>query len=226
MDLQKFLEEFHDHLAPRLDTYEQAIYLYVFRHGRLRGSEEVTIGFKSARKRIARGIGKNGTPPSEHVVYEKLRSLAGKGCLQIVRSEQDGTRIRLHLPAEIPGLVPGAPVPPVQHLEDLDFFAVEVNRLAILERDQRKCFYCLRSLDAENYVIEHVVSRPKGSNGYQNVVAACRGCNNRKGKLSAEDFVRVLYREGYLKDGELELRLTAIRRLIAGELKPSMPRMP
>jgi hypothetical protein len=27
-----FLIEFRDHLAPRLDVYEQAIYLYVARH--------------------------------------------------------------------------------------------------------------------------------------------------------------------------------------------------
>ena len=28
MDVEQFLIEFQDHLAPRLDTYEQAIYLW------------------------------------------------------------------------------------------------------------------------------------------------------------------------------------------------------
>ena len=30
MGIQQFLVEFQDFLAPRLDTYEQAIYLYIF----------------------------------------------------------------------------------------------------------------------------------------------------------------------------------------------------
>lgn len=43
MDAKIVVEEFQDYLAPKLDTYEQAIYLYVFRHGRLQGKSEVTI---------------------------------------------------------------------------------------------------------------------------------------------------------------------------------------
>lgn len=77
MDLRRFIEEFQDYLAPQLDTYEQAVYLYLFRHSRLLGLDEVTIGFKSAGKKMAFGIGKKGTPISEHVIYEKLRSLMG-----------------------------------------------------------------------------------------------------------------------------------------------------
>jgi hypothetical protein len=57
MDAKATLEEFLDFLAPKLDVYEQAIYLYILRHGRLQGREEVTIGFKSARLRMALGIG-------------------------------------------------------------------------------------------------------------------------------------------------------------------------
>ena len=41
MDADRFLKEFHDFLAPRLDTYEQAIYLYAVRHSRLVGEREV-----------------------------------------------------------------------------------------------------------------------------------------------------------------------------------------
>ena len=36
MDLHEFIANFHDFLAPKLDSYEQAIYLYVFRHSKLR----------------------------------------------------------------------------------------------------------------------------------------------------------------------------------------------
>jgi hypothetical protein len=75
VDAKTFLEEFQDHLAGKLDTYEQALYLYCVRRSRLMGQLEAVIGFKSARRTLAFGIGKAGTPMSEAVCYEKLRSL-------------------------------------------------------------------------------------------------------------------------------------------------------
>ena len=93
------------------------------------------------------------------------------------------------------------------------------NRERILAREGGRCFYCLRQLTKENHVIEHVVSRPVGSNGYRNLVAACRECNNRK-KSSADDWLRTLYREGFLDAAEFEERQSHLERLRAGELKP------
>ena len=90
MDAKQILEQFHDYLAPKLDTYEQAIYLYVLRHSRLQGGDEVVVGFKSARRRIALGIGEKGKPMAEGTCYDKLRSLQSKGCIQVVSSERDG----------------------------------------------------------------------------------------------------------------------------------------
>ena len=46
MDTTEFLMQFQDHVAPRLDTYEQVIYLYVVRHSRLVGRDDVVIGFQ------------------------------------------------------------------------------------------------------------------------------------------------------------------------------------
>ena len=66
MDVVAFMTDFQDYLAPRLDTYEQAIYLYVFRHSRLIGADEVVLGFKSVRNRMATGIGEKGKPMAEN----------------------------------------------------------------------------------------------------------------------------------------------------------------
>jgi hypothetical protein len=52
------------------------------------------------------------------------------------------------------------------------------------------------------------------------VVAACRECNNRKNNSTAEDYVRVLYRESFLSAAELQDRLLMLGRLKNGELKP------
>jgi 5-methylcytosine-specific restriction endonuclease McrA len=102
----------------------------------------------------------------------------------------------------------------------MDFFDVAENRRLIFEREDGHCFYCLREINAENYVLEHVVSRPNGTNGYRNIVAACGQCNNRKGSTAAEDFLRTLYRENSLSAEELEGRISHLERLRGGESRP------
>jgi 5-methylcytosine-specific restriction endonuclease McrA len=220
VDLTRIFEHFEDHLAPLLDTYEQAVYLYVLRHSRLVGLAEVTIGFKSARKKMAFGIGEAGKPMSEGTCYEKLRSLAKKGCLDILSTERAGTRVRLRLPDEIAGVVPTEATPLTCDPEAFDFFSTLQNRVLLLEREGHRCFYCLRELDSQNHVVEHVRSRPIGNNGYRNVVAACIQCNNRKGATAAEDYIRALYRDGFLNEGEFKQRLAMLTKLAEGGLKP------
>jgi hypothetical protein len=158
----EFFQQFQDYLAPKLDTYEQAIYLYVFRHSRFVGKDEAVIGFKSARARMAAGIGTDGTPMSEGSAYKKLSSLQAKGCIRIVQTEHKGSRIRLNLPKEIEGVVPSAQSSPVElDLETIDFFNDPEKRLAILKRENFRCFYTLRKLDQNSFVVDHVMSRPK-----------------------------------------------------------------
>jgi hypothetical protein len=183
---------------------------------------EVTIGFKSARRRMARGVGQAGSLMSEGTCYEKLRSLEAKGCVVLLGTEHGGTKIRLNLPAEIIGVVPLELEHSALDLDEMDFFAIPENRLLIFQRESGKCFYCLRKIDATNFVVEHVVSRPEGNNNYKNVVAACRQCNNRKGRTLAEDYLRTLYRDSFLTAEELEGRLSRLQRLQAGELKPNI----
>jgi hypothetical protein len=222
INLEEFFVQFQDYLAPKLDTYEQAIYLYIFRKSRLIGLDEVTIGFKTARSRLATGIGEKGKPMSESSCYSRLSSLEEKGCIKITRTNHAGRLLRLNLPSEIPGLIP----PPIQErmvdVEAMDFFSDPMNRLLILKREDYKCFYTLQKLDKENFIVEHVVSRPAGSNSYRNCVAASREANNKKGSTSAEDFIRRLFREGYLSELEFEGRLRALVQLKNGELRPPL----
>lgn len=223
--MEKFAQifaEYQDNLAPKLDVYEQAVYLYILRHTEIESKRETVIGFKSARKKLGFGIGKAGSPPSEGVIYEKLKSLETKGCVSLLGSERSGTRIRIFLPREIHGLIVDAPPVPRITLEDMDFFTSTENRKLILERENWKCFYCLIELDENNHVIEHVVSRPKGNNSFRNVVASCRRCNNRKSETLAIDFLRGLYREGLLSAEDLETRVAYLERLNSGELRPTL----
>jgi hypothetical protein len=222
MDLKAFITEFQDFLAPKLDTYEQAIYLYIFRHTRLLDLTEATVGFKSARSRMACGVGEKGKPMSENTAYQKLSSLQEKGAIKILRTEHTGRLIKLNLSSEIPGLIPDPVAVKELDLEEMDFFEVPENRQMILERENRHCFYTLRPIDEKNFVVEHIVSRPTGDNSYRNVVAASREANNRKGSMSAEDFLRKLFRDGFLNEAEFEGRIKTLSLIKAGEIKPKV----
>lgn len=58
-EVAQIFAQYQDHLAPRLVVYEQAIYLYVLGQTIVEGKREATIGFKSARKKFAFGIGRH-----------------------------------------------------------------------------------------------------------------------------------------------------------------------
>lgn len=78
-------------------------------------------------------------------------------------TERAGTRFRVPLPSEIAGLIPPARAAQEVGIEEMDFFDVPANRRAILQREGGRCFYCLRAVDDQNHVVEHVVSRQTGS---------------------------------------------------------------
>jgi len=220
MDAKQTLEEVVDHLLPRLDTYEAAIYLYALRHGPLQGAPELVIGFKSARREMAFGIGERGKPMSEGTCYKKLGTLADKGRVRVLSSERAGTRIRVLLPAEIDGVIPVTNASETIDWESVDFFAAPEHRALIVAREAGRCFYCRATISDANYVIEHIVSHPDGDGSYRNVVAACRRCNNRKSGTQADDFLRTLFREGFLSDTDLKERLSALEAVTTGRLRP------
>ncbi|MHC4083099.1 MAG: HNH endonuclease [Planctomycetota bacterium] len=220
VDAKTALEHFQDYLAPKLDVYEQAVYLYILRHTRLMGRPTVTVELKSARHKIARGLGKKAAPIAVRTCLEKLRSLDAKGCIKLVEEREDAPGVQVLVPSEIPGLISrgGRPKPP--DLEEMDFFNVAANRRLILEREDGRCFYCLKKINDSSAVFDHVARKSMGDETYRNVVASCRRCNNRKGESGGEDLLRVLFREGFITSGLLADRLAAIDKLRAGELRP------
>ncbi len=215
LDARTALEQFHDYLAPKLDVYEQAVYLYILRHSRLVGKPELTVELKSAAGRIAGG----GRAMAARTCLRKLQSLDAKGCIKLVARDEEAPDVRVFLPSEIPGLIedrgPGQP-----DIESLDFFDVTAHRRLIQEREGGRCFYCRKKINETSVAFDHVSPRPPGNNSYRNVVAACRRCNNRKGDSAGEDLLRVLYREGAVTSDLLADRLSALQELREGKLRP------
>lgn len=61
---------------------------------------------------------------------------------------------------------------------------VPLNRRAVFARDSGRCQYCGKG--AEN--LDHVFPRSRGgAHAWENVVAACRRCNTRKGSRAPEE---------------------------------------
>ena len=76
------LQVFSDHVAPNLDVYEQAIFVYLFRHSYLEGSDKITIGLKSARTKMGFGAGESCRAMSESTLTKKFQSLEDKGLIK------------------------------------------------------------------------------------------------------------------------------------------------
>jgi 5-methylcytosine-specific restriction endonuclease McrA len=87
-------------------------------------------------------------------------------------------------------------------------------RRKIFRRDGGRCFYCLRVFGADDWTLDHVVSRAAGgTDDESNAVAACAECNVDKGTMRADDFLRALFRRQRLTSAELHGRLRALRTL-------------
>ena len=56
-----------------------------------------------------------------------------------------------------------------------------VSRKSVMMRDRFTCQYCHRQFDAKKLTLDHVIPRSRGGGStWENLVAACYACNNRK----------------------------------------------
>lgn len=59
----------------------------------------------------------------------------------------------------------------------------------LLEKHGRKCFYCDK--EVSNFEVEHMLPKVKGgSNSIDNLTLSCHSCNQKKGTLTAEEFIK------------------------------------
>lgn len=59
----------------------------------------------------------------------------------------------------------------------------------LLEKHRRKCFYCGKTVS--DFEVEHMLPKSKGgSNRIDNLTLSCHDCNEKKGTLTAEEFIR------------------------------------
>ena len=64
---------------------------------------------------------------------------------------------------------------------DEKFFTLPCTRKNILVRDENRCQYCAIYFREADLTIDHVIPKSKGGNSsWNNVVAACKPCNQQK----------------------------------------------
>ncbi len=63
-----------------------------------------------------------------------------------------------------------------------------LSRKNILMRDRYTCQYCMRTMPSAEMTLDHVIPRSRaGETTWENLVACCHVCNNRKGSRTPEE---------------------------------------
>lgn len=220
IDIEETLKEIQDKVVPHLDSYEQAIYHYIFRHTFLEGCEDTLFSTRNAE--IGFGSGDSTKKPSWKTRSTKLKSLEAKGFAKIIERSNKGMRVKVFLPSELPFLqVPPQNIEEID-LDDLDFYKDRRLLEPILEREGHRCFYTGKKITPENCYLDHVIPQSKGgNNSYRNVVATSFDANSLKNDRDALDFARFLYREELISAEEFSKLREKIQKLQEGALVPS-----
>ena len=214
VDASLIYKQCEDYLFPTLkfSVRERVLYYHLLRLTHLEGKPSALVAILP----LANAMG-----VAESSAREDIRSLNERGCIKIEDRSRNGHFVRVLLPEEIEGILPkNSPAAEID-VNGLDFFSGRRFLLALLSREDNRCFYCLKSIQAQSCELDHVISQANGTdNSYRNIVCSCHECNTTKQAQSAPDFVRVLYRKGILSQAELGDRLATIERLQAGKLVP------
>jgi hypothetical protein len=218
-DINDVIIDIQDHLVPILDTYEQAIYHYIFRHTFLIGKHSTL--FSTKRAEIGLGSGAAGTPPSEASRSKKLRSLEAKGAIKILERSHRGIEVAILLPREMPNLITTPELESID-LETLDFYKDRKLMPSILEREGYRCFYTGKKISEDNCYLDHVIAQAAGGdNSYRNIVAASYDANSMKNDKKVDDFIRELYKNDLLSLSEFNELKQKIVDLQNGKLLPN-----
>ena len=71
-----------------------------------------------------------------------------------------------------------------------------LSRKNILMRDRYTCQYCHKTLPSAELTLDHVVPRSRaGESAWENLVACCNPCNNRKGNRTPDEAGMKLLRQ-------------------------------
>ena len=218
-ELENILIDIQDDLVPILDSYEQAVYHYIFRHTFLIGKKRTCFSAGSAD--IGYGSGAKLTKPSKKTRSDRLRTLEKKGCIKIIERSHRGITVELILPQDIIGLKTDTNTADSIDIENLDFFKDKRLLKTLLTREDNRCFYTGKKINVNNCYLDHVIPQAAGGdNSYKNIVASSYDANTLKSDKPVENFIRQLYKDDILSLLEFSALKQKITDLQDGNLVP------
>ena len=135
LDWLKTLKEIEDILIPhyQLDIYERGMYLYLLNKTKIRGSEYATIPISQISKALK---------CSDWQARKTIRRLDEKGCIELEQTRK-GHSAKVLLPTDLDILKTEKIELEEINIDEIDFFKGRKYVVAIVKREQNKCFYCL-----------------------------------------------------------------------------------
>jgi len=214
MDWPKIFIDFEDILVPHygFDIYQRGMYLYLLNQTRVRGLGSSTLSLAAISGALNCSVWQT---------RKVIRQLAEMKCIELEQT-RNGHAFKVLLPEEL-NIQATDSIDKALNIEEIDFFQGRKYLLPLLRREGNKCFFCLTNISQETSELDHVIPQVKGgSNSYRNIVATCHKCNTRKQASDAVDYLRTVYRQGFLSESEFEERLITLDGLRNGELQPQI----
>jgi hypothetical protein len=153
-------------------------------------------------------------------VKRRLSDLFQNKCITVNRQRGNANEIVVHLPTEIPacrGLIEKEEVSALdkEKPDEADYYSDPERRLMVLDRDKKKCVYCLIDVSEDSYVLDHIIPVSKGgTNRKFNLVTSCEGCNQRKQDEDAIHFLSLNYRNHLINQNEYLNQKEYIEKLL------------
>lgn len=84
------------------------------------------------------------------------------------------------------------------HYVKLPHRRVPATRTAVMLRDAYTCQYCAEAPGRQNLTVDHVIPRSRGGkHGWENLVTACKRCNQKKGSFTPDEAMMSLVRRPF-----------------------------
>ena len=141
-------------------------------------------------------------------VKRRSTGLLENNCITVNRQRGGANEIIIHLPTEITACreliekeqsaLLGEDKP-----DTADYYSDPERKLMVLDRDKRKCVYCLIDVSEDSYFLDHITPVSKGGTNMKfNLVTSCEGCNQRKQETDAIQFLQSNYRNQLINQSE------------------------
>ena len=121
--------------------------------------------------------------------YEPINICAARRALVLVLKGVASTEA--HAPGQFHSQRQTIPLPSVIRLLEYRRIPHQTRALSrknILMRDRYTCQYCKQAMNSGELTLDHVIPRSRGGETtWENLVACCNPCNNRKGNRTPEE---------------------------------------